>query len=55
MNKTDNVIANEQKLLSENIKKTVWKYGIPCAMITIIIRSECRKLDDLISKKEARQ
>jgi Na+-driven multidrug efflux pump len=27
---------DEQELLSGNIRKTVWKYGIPCALITII-------------------
>jgi putative MATE family efflux protein len=32
----DNVDSNEQELLSGNIRKTVWKYGIPCALITII-------------------
>jgi Na+-driven multidrug efflux pump len=32
----DNVGVNEQELLSGNIRKTVWKYGIPCALITII-------------------
>jgi hypothetical protein len=34
--KMDNVDSNEQELLSGNIRKTVWKYGIPCALITII-------------------
>jgi hypothetical protein len=37
----DNVDANEQELLSGNIRKTVWKYGIPCALITILIGSGC--------------
>jgi putative MATE family efflux protein len=32
----NNVESNEQELLSGNIRKTVWKYGIPCALITII-------------------
>jgi putative MATE family efflux protein len=27
---------SEKELLSGNIRKTVWKYGIPCALITII-------------------
>jgi Na+-driven multidrug efflux pump len=36
MIKMDNVDSNEQELLSGNIRKTVWKYGIPCALITII-------------------
>lgn len=32
----ENINAEEQQLLTENIRKTVWKYGIPCALITII-------------------
>lgn len=28
--------AEEQQLLTGNIRRTVWKYGIPCALITII-------------------
>lgn len=32
----ENINAEEQQLLTGNIRKTVWKYGIPCALITII-------------------
>jgi putative MATE family efflux protein len=32
----ENVCEDEHELLSGNIRKTVWKYGIPCALITII-------------------
>ena len=28
--------VEEQQLLTGSIRKTVWKYGIPCALITII-------------------
>ena len=28
--------TDKQGLLTGNIRKTVWKYGIPCALITII-------------------
>lgn len=32
----ENINAEEQQLLTGNIRKTVWKYGIPRALITII-------------------
>ncbi len=32
----DNVGTDEQGLLIGNIRKMVWEYGIPCALITII-------------------
>ena len=32
----ENINAEEQQLLTGSIRKTVWKYGIPCALITII-------------------
>ena len=32
----ESVTLEEQQLLTGNIRKTVWKYGIPCALITLI-------------------
>ena len=30
------VTEQEQQLASGSIRKTVWKYGIPCALITLV-------------------
>ena len=32
----NNADTAKQELLTGNIRKTVWKYGIPCALITMI-------------------
>lgn len=32
----ESVTLEEQQLLTGNIRKTIWKYGIPCALITLI-------------------
>lgn len=42
----ESVTLEEQQLLTGNIRKTVWKYGIPCALITLI-NTLCNIVDQI--------